>query len=133
MKAIAFTLTAVIAFAFGTAPSFAADDETVAQVDKTKGSILASAGSEGEFTLTELGHRFKPDDRVMVTEGAEVTIKYDNNCDKTYKEPGVYTIDSQCVPAAWFSGKAAAWTAVAALGVYYLVDDDTAARPPVSR
>ena len=135
MKAIAFTLTAVIAFAFGTAPSFAADDETVAQVDKTKGSILASAGSEGEFTPTELGHRFKPDDRVMVTEGAEVTIKYDNNCDKTYKKPGVYPVDSDCV-AGWLGTKEVVFLSVAGAGAIYAVvkdDDEDARPPPISR
>lgn len=133
MKAIALMRTSAIALAFIVAPAFAADDETVAAIDTSKGSILASAGSEGEFNPAEPGHRFKADDRLMVTEGAEVTIKYDNNCDKTYKEPGVYTIESRCVPAAWYGNKAVAWSAAAVgLGAaYYLVDNNRSR--PVSR
>ena len=131
MKTTGLTLISAIALALAVAPAFAADDDTVAALDKSEGSIMASDGSEGEFLPTQLGQRFKAGDRLMVAENSEVTIKYDNNCDKTYKKPGVYPVDSDCV-AGWLGTKEVVFLSVAGAGAIYGIvkDDDEAARPP---
>lgn len=127
-------LTCVFAFALASSSVLAAEgDDTVAQVNESTGSILASDGPEGEFLPVDIGHRFKADDRVMVTEGAKVTVQYDNNCDRTYSEPGVYAIESKCVPVVWASAKR--WVipaAVVGLGIAWH-EHNKSDSPPVSR
>lgn len=125
-----------IALALASSSVLAAGEDSVARINERTGSILASSGSEGEFVPVEIGHALKADDRVMVTEGAKVTVRYDNDCAKTFDEPGVYTIESRCVQSAGMaSSSTMRWAvpvAVVGLGIawYEHNRDDSS---PVSR
>ncbi len=131
MKALA--LTTLIAFALGAGSALAADDSTVAKVDSSKGAITASGG--GEFTATFLGQRLKAGDRLMVGEKSRITIKYDNDCEETFKDPGVYTVRDHCTPVAWWgSHRTVAWAVGGALVAgAILYDHNHGSSKPVSR
>ncbi len=128
-------LTFALALALASSSVLAAEEDSVARINERTGSILASSGSEGEFVPVEIGHALKADDRVMVTEGAKVTVRYDNNCAKTFDEPGVYTIASRCVQAAGLtSSSTMRWAvpvAVVGLGIAWHEHNDDSS--PVSR
>ena len=81
-----------------TFPALASDDQTVATLEIKAGNAALSTG--GEFAPAASGQRLQSGNRVMLMEGDSVRVVYDNHCDITFKQPGVYTIEPECTPAA---------------------------------
>ena len=76
----------------------AASDQTVAILQIKSGQAALSTG--GEFAPVASGQRVEPGYRVMLMEGDSVRLVYDNDCDVTYNQPGVYTVEHDCTPVA---------------------------------
>ena len=95
-KSVRLLATAVLVAC--TFPLLAADDQAVATLDIKAGTAAPSTG--GEFAATTTGQRLQAGNRVMLMEGDSVRVVYDNDCDVTFKNLGVYTIDPDCTPVA---------------------------------
>ena len=123
--------------------------EEIATLQIDQGSVLDSTG--GEFQTSANGLRLIEGHRLMLVEGSTATVKFDNDCDRKYEEPGVYEIRNDCV-ALLLNDKAAAVASagssktgtivastVGGVAVAYLLykdhhdDDDDAVPPPISR
>ena len=122
------------------ATALAADAAATLQVDA--GSIMSSEG--GEFTTARTGEVLVEGERLMVTEGATATVKYDNGCVRVYKVPGVYVIEANCeiAAAAGATGRvatgspfvsAATLAAGVAAGAALLSEMDQVDAPAISR
>ncbi len=100
MIKLASILTTVALAAGVAAPAFAQDQAPTATLRVDQGSVMTSDG--GEFASASTGSVLNVGERLMVTEGSVATVVYDNDCDRTYKTPGVYVVEdgSKCVPAA---------------------------------
>lgn len=79
-------------------PALAQDSQAVATLEINAGNASLSTG--GEFAPAASGQRLQSGNRLMLMEGDSVRVVYDNDCDVTFKQPGVYTIEPECTPAA---------------------------------
>ena len=72
-----------------------AEDVPVATLQVGKGVVMTSAG--GEFTTAHSGQSLVVNERVMVSKDAVATVIYNaDNCQQSYRDPGVYTIAKSC-------------------------------------
>ena len=122
------------AHAQGAPPSASKQDE-IATLRIDKGSAMTSRG--GEFSAAANGQRLIEDERIMVPEGAEVTVIYDNKCREDHDDPGVYDVDHARCAVVWWDWHAAgiitAGTLIGA-GILANMDDDPdsgGGHPPV--
>ncbi len=121
-------------------PAVAQDQDTNITL-QSQGNVMVSEG--GEFESAATGRQLEAGNRLMLAEGARARVIYENNCDVTYEEPGVYTIDSNCTPVAvltsgtnWGAAGVIAGTAVVGAALLNNMDDASvpdAPAPPVSR
>lgn len=115
-------------------------DDTFATVKSENGDIMISDNG-GEFATAAQDQRVTDKARLMVAENSKATVKYDNGCDKTYDEPGVYDLSTACVAALLGSGAGTLtdWiipgVVIGAVAVYSIheANSDNDRRPPVSR
>lgn len=136
MKAL--MLSGVVLFALAATPVFAQSGDTVATVEVAAGDVKTSDG--GEFTSAAPGQRVESGHRLMLGEGARVTLRYDDNCQRTFDAPGVYTVSARCAPVAAASGRDGRGAALIAGGVAAGAailanldsDSDRPTPPPVS-
>ena len=106
-------------------------DETTAAVSRPTGEVRAS--HEGaEFILATAGQRVQPGDRILVGQDSKVTLRFDNNCNRTFDKPGVYTVDSSCMADVLWSDTAKIGGGVAAVGLL-LGNMKTTPGPAISR
>ncbi|MFT3755268.1 MAG: hypothetical protein QM769_04875 [Pseudoxanthomonas sp.] len=106
-------------------------DETVAAVNKPAGEVRTSRAG-AEFTPAAPGQRLEQGDRILVGQDSKVTLRFDNNCDLTFDEPGVYTVDNRCVAGALWGDAAKIGAGVAVAGLL-LNNMKTTPGPAVSR
>lgn len=76
------------------APAFSADG--VATLRAQSGTVQSSRG--GDFVAVQPGGAFRTGDRLMVGENSSATLVYDNKCQMTFSNPGIYTINQVCHP-----------------------------------
>ncbi len=82
-----------------------ANEEKVATVETEKGDIMISE-AKSPFATAELDQRVTSKARLMVAKESIAKVTYDNGCEVTYDEPGVYEIGETCpVAAFWTTGK----------------------------
>lgn len=146
-KFVAFALTVVLA-----APAMAAqssssstdqrtEKDEIATLNVDSGVIMISNG--GPFVSAATGQRLFEDTRVMVSTDSKAVIDFDNGCDQTFEDPGVYNLDKNCKAVAWWGGTTGAAIAAAisfgVVGTYILTNRDDGHTilppppPPVSR
>ena len=134
-------LALAAAASFACAPAMA-QDEPVVTLRVDIGTAMASSG--GEFATAASGSQLSPGDRVMLTEGSQATLVYDNNCTHTLANAGVHVVPGSCDRAAVVGaggvdvGGAAIVTGVAVTGAAILANMDDVdyvppPPPPVSR
>lgn len=96
MAKLAITFGAVV-LAIAASSGVAASTGFNPTLHVDKGSIMTSDG--GDFSSAQTGKLLAETDRVMVTEGGQVTLVYDNGCKVTYSKPGVYPVQPSCTIA----------------------------------
>lgn len=138
MKKIA-SLFAVASLALaGSSLAFAQDAAPTLQVQG--GNVMTSQG--GEFVTARSGKALAAGERVMVTEGSSARVVYANGCVREFTEPGVYSVESTCVPVAARTGTgatgvdwggAATITGLAVLASAVLANMDDVDALPISR
>jgi len=118
------------------AQSDTASRNEVAKLRTDTGVIMVSA-EQGPFNTAAQEQRVATGDRLMVAKDSVATVVYDNGCEKTYDQAGVYEIDADCKLGWWSRSTPAMRTAVIGGGavlaavIIHNHDDDDA--PPVSR
>jgi len=118
------------------AQSDSASRNEVAKLRTDNGVIMVSA-EQGPFNTAVQDQRVATGDRLMVAKDSVATVVYDNGCEKTYDQAGVYEIDADCKLGWWSRSTPAMRTAVIGGGavlaavIIHNHDDDDA--PPVSR
>jgi hypothetical protein len=108
-------------------------DKAVAKLRVDKGVVMTSKG--GEFATAGTGEGLIKDERLMVSKESSATVIYNDHCERTYSDPGVYKIDAECkVAAVWGTGATVAVIA-GAVAVGVVVDNNNKHKkpPPVSR
>ena len=108
---------------------------TVAKVRTDSGVVMLSSDNQA-FATAGQNAPVVAGDRVMVAADSIATVVYDNGCEEKYEKAGVYVIDSDCNPAAfWTRGRviAAAVGGAAVVGVVIHNRDDDKDVPPVSQ
>lgn len=109
---------------------------------QAQGNVMVSSGDE--FATAPTGTQVEAGNRLMLAEGASARVIYDNGCDVTYDEAGVYTIRSNCTPVAvantgtdWGAAGIIAGTAVVGAALLSNMDETESSpdvpAPPVSR
>lgn len=81
---LSLTLAAITLVA---APASAQDLTATLQVD---GEVMVSTG--GDFHDAVDGQPILPGQRIMVGDGASATVRFSQDCKRTYSQPGVYPI-----------------------------------------
>lgn len=106
-------------------------DDTVAAARQPAGEVRTSRDG-AEFVTLNPGQRLKAGDRVMVGRDSEVTLRFDNGCDRVLDKAGVFTVDGSC--AAGILWRDAAIVAGSVTAAALLLDNmDKVPGPPVSR
>ena len=136
--ALALAIVSFAAFAQSPEP---AQEKTVAKLRVNKGVVMTSKG--GEFATGTTGEELIKDERLMVTKDSSATVIFNDHCQHTYDDPGVYKIDADCKAIAWWGGATAALIvagAVAVDEVVKVVEDNgnpkvggTSIPPPISQ
>lgn len=119
-------------------PAMAQDQASITL--QAQGNVMVSSG--GEFVTAATGTQLEPGYRLMVSEGAVARVIYQNNCDVTYDDAGVYSIQRTCRPAAvvtngtdWGAAGIIAGTAVVGAAILNSMDETEQSpdAPPISR
>lgn len=119
------------------APAFAQqqDDSIVLQLNA--GSAMTSRG--GDFVTAYSGQPVVVGEKVMVNAGSAVTLVYKNGCKMELRQPGVYTVPSDCNKVAGWANNggvsganAAIIAGTAALGAAILLNEKDAPVGPLS-
>lgn len=109
--------------------------DEIATLRIDRGAAMTSRG--GEFANAVTGQRLIEDERIMVPEGAQVTVIYDNKCREEHDDPGVYEVEHARCAIVWWDWHAAGIITGAALigaGILANMGDDDGRRPvPASR
>lgn len=115
-------LVSVIALGMFGVSAHANQNDPIATVRAQSGDVRSA--HSGEFTPATIGERLVAGSRLMVAPQSQVTVRWDNRCERVYKDPGVYTIQDDCrVVAAAFDGRGAAIVAgVAVAGAAILAN-----------
>ena len=114
-----------------------AQDSTITL--QAQGNVMLSEG--GEFATAATGTKLEAGDRLMLAEGARARVIYENGCDVTYEEAGVYSIQSNCTPVAvvaggtnWAAAGIITGTAVVGAALLNSMDEtESSPAPPASR
>ncbi len=108
-------------------------DDTVATLRVNKGVVMSSTG--GEFVTASTGEQLIKDERLMISKDSSATVVFNDHCQRTYDEPGVYKIDADCKAVVWFGGpRAVAFVIASVVATGVIVHNINGHNPrPISR
>lgn len=107
-------------------------DDTVAKLRVNKGVVMSSTG--GEFVTASTGKELIKDERLMISKDSSATVVFNDHCQRTYDEPGVYTIDADCKAIAWFGGGMVPFVIASVISTGVIVHNIKGHNPrPISR
>lgn len=92
-----------LAFVLAASASAAYADDNVATVVDLKGDVKVNQGTE--FLESSIGQRLKEGDRILVMEGGDAWIRFDDGCRQEIKAGSLVTVSdkSTCAGAIWHS------------------------------
>ena len=116
-QALVLSLTASVSLSAAAAQDAAErQKDEIATLEIDDGVIMVSDGGQAAFVSGVQEQRLLEKTRLMVTKDSRATVRFDNGCDVTYDEPGVYEIDGSCKAIVWWGGATPA-ALIAATGV----------------
>lgn len=81
------------------APAIAQDQSNNITLQVDSGSIMTSTG--GDYASANNGQALVVGEKVMVNAGSSAVALFSNGCKVEFRQPGVYTVPSECRAAAW--------------------------------